>query len=98
VPEAAARTFTLKELVRLVEHEPGVVSGGLEATVAAAAERRDAASSATPTSDDDVADPLGMPMATYREMAWELEDLTDRLATAMFGPAPAPARAAGGKG
>ncbi|MEX0984458.1 MAG: hypothetical protein WD096_05355 [Actinomycetota bacterium] len=92
VPEARDRTFTLKELVRLLEAgEP--VATGLEAIGAAAARRADGFG-ANPF-DDDVEDPYGMSMEAYRAMAWELEEWTGRLADALFGPIPASAAGAG---
>jgi protein-tyrosine phosphatase len=79
-PGAAARTFTLKELVRLVD---GTTSEG-PAALAAAADARRSTVGANPH-DEDVADPLGMPIETYRAMAWELDELSTRLAAA-FAP------------
>lgn len=90
-PDAASRTFTLKELTRLAETLPVPrVGEGLPARVAAAdATRRHGAAA---PSDDDVIDPLGMPLGTYRAVAWEIEDLAERLAEALVGPAVVPTR------
>ena len=30
-----------------------------------------------------------MPLETYRAIAWELDEWTDRLVTALYGPVPA---------
>ena len=90
-PAAADSTFTLKELVRLLEATPGDPAG-MEA-IGDAAARRAEGFEGNPL-DDDVADPLGMSMEAYRAMAWELQEWTERLADALYGPVPT-ARAAG---
>lgn len=82
-PDAANRTFTLKELVRLLEELPPAAGETLGDRVAAANERRGAGSHHR---DDDVADPIGYPIETYRAVAWELSDWTDRLVNGLFGP------------
>lgn len=78
-PEAAANTFTLKELTRLLED--GDPSGSPEERIAAAASRR--SERGTLDGDLDVADPLGEPLAVYRAMAEELEDWSRRLAAGL---------------
>jgi protein-tyrosine phosphatase len=83
-PDAAPRTFTLKELVRLLEDVEA--SGAPDERVGRAAARRAAAG--VPPGDLDVADPLGEPLAVYRAMAVELEDWSRRLVAGL-----APARA-----
>jgi protein-tyrosine phosphatase len=100
-PRAASRTFTLKEFVRLLEAERDrparAERGGVDPEaamrdlVAHAAARRPAAAA---YADEDVVDPLGMPITTYRAVAAELEEWCTRLADAMFGPAPARAASA----
>jgi len=90
VPEASDRTFTLKELTRLLElHVPIATTTDLDARVATAAGAR-AAGELTDRFDEDVVDPLGMPLETYRAIAWELEEWADRLVVAMLGPAAVP--------
>jgi protein-tyrosine phosphatase len=97
-PRALSRTFTLKELVRLLEADR---SGGaytqrrsvdpeiaLHDVVARADARRREGVSGNPA-DEDVIDPLGMPITTYRAVASELEEWCARLADALFGPARA---------
>ena len=97
-PRAAARTFTLKELVRLLERLPsrehrstGERAVDPHATlrdlVGRADERRRAGDFGNPA-DEGIIDPLGMPLATYRAVAAELEEWCVRLVDAMFGPAP----------
>ena len=81
-PGAAARTFTLKELTRLLEARVG------EAAAARA--------SGAPANrfDEDVVDPLGMPFETYRAIAWELDEWSARLVAALYGAVPAQAEGA----
>jgi protein-tyrosine phosphatase len=96
-PEAASRTFTLKELVRLVEALPEPVPGGdLGGRVDAADALRGEGFEGNPH-DLDVADPLGMPLQSFRAVAWELEEWCGRLADGLIGRAPARARIAGGE-
>jgi protein-tyrosine phosphatase len=91
-PSVASKTFSLKELVRLLElDEPGQ---GVVDAANRAQERRRAGFTGNPM-DEDIADPLGMPMETYRAMVWELEGWTTRLAEAIAGPVGARRRAAG---
>ena len=89
VPESESRTFTLKELVRLLEDTgPGPVDatasdGGLAGAVSDAHRRR-TGSPAIPD-EDDVMDPLGLPLHGYRVVASELEELCERLASGLYG-------------
>jgi protein-tyrosine phosphatase len=96
VPEAAARTFTLKELVRLLEALPPVPPsddpGTLASRVAAANELRLAGAVGNPH-DEDVSDPLGLPLDTYRAIAWELDGWNARLVAGLFGAVPGAAAA-----
>jgi protein-tyrosine phosphatase len=82
-PSVAGRSFTLKELVRLLERLPG---GGPDRASdrLAAAETLRHADGRTGGGDDDVADPLGMPIDGYRAIADELDDRCTRLARAAF--------------
>ncbi len=86
--EVARRTFTLKELVRLLEDLPAAAPPAAPATwrdrVAAAAAHR-AAGGARNAHDEDVADPLGMSFETYQAMAWELEGWSARLVRGLVG-------------
>jgi protein-tyrosine phosphatase len=94
-PETADRVFTLKELVRLVESmAPVTPSTDIRSRVAAAAERRRKGFVGNPL-DDDVVDPLGMPLDSYRAIAWELDEWTERLADGLAGPVPLPAQREG---
>lgn len=98
-PAAAERTFTLKELVRLLEALPPPVEDGdpasrLGSRVAQASELR-RSSFAGNEYDEDVADPLGMPAIVYEAVAGELAEWVGRLAEGLFGRAHARAAAEG---
>jgi protein-tyrosine-phosphatase len=93
VPDARDRTFTLKELTRLLEHD--ATPADIEGRVAAAARGRDqGVLTEMDRFDEDVVDPLGMPIEAYREIAFELEDWTERLVAGFAGPVPARAEGA----
>ena len=89
-PEAEARTFTLKELVRLLEAtglrpvDTTPSDGGLAGAVADAHGRR----AGSPSPEDDVMDPLGLSLESYRVVASELEDLCERLAGGLYDDRP----------
>jgi protein-tyrosine phosphatase len=98
VPEAESRTFTLKELVRLLEDTGPAVDatasdGGLAGAVSDAHRRR-TVSPAIPD-EDDVMDPLGLSLHDYRVVASELEDLCERLASGLYGGRAAASRRVG---
>jgi protein-tyrosine phosphatase len=76
-PDVGAKTFTIKELVRLMEASRS--GGPFDARVAAAAAARNGSRSGS----EDIRDPLGDPIDGYREVADELLDLSVRLATAL---------------
>jgi protein-tyrosine phosphatase len=88
VPEAESRTFRLKELVRLLEDtgprpvDPTASDGGLAGAVSDAHRRR---TGSPGPDDDDVMDPLGLSLQSYRVVASELEDLCERLASGLYG-------------
>jgi len=94
--DAASKTFTLKELVRLLEALPASdrppAPGDLRARVAEADALRRSGFAGNPH-DEDVVDPLGLPLESYRGIAWELDEWSERLAAGLFERAPA--RAAG---
>ena len=78
-PRALARTFTMREFARLVDHapvppgdDPAQRARALVAEVAAARSRHPAAN----PKDDDVADPYGRGAAAY---AQAIEDITEAL-------------------
>ena len=86
-----SRTFTLKELVRLLEALPPAPAGtspdALTARVEQADEARREGSIGNPL-DEDVADPLGLPVQSYRAIAWELDEWISRLVEGLFGSVP----------
>jgi protein-tyrosine phosphatase len=88
---AEGKTFTLKELVRLLEAlpPPGVSAQPSAALVdrvrEADALRRDGFGG-NPF-DEDVVDPLGLPFQSFRAVAWELDVWCERLLDGLFGPA-----------
>ena len=91
VPDARSRTFTLKELVRLLEELPPPdpqpdAEGSLRKRVAAADALRTSGFAGNPF-DEDVADPLGLPLEAYRAVAWELEEWCSRLIQGLLGTA-----------
>jgi protein-tyrosine phosphatase len=96
MPEAADRTFTLKELVRLLEALPPPTGplgpDDLPDRVAKAEEVRRGGFGGNPH-DEDIVDPLGLPLESFRAIAWELDEWTVRLAQSLYGSAPAAAAA-----
>ncbi|MEO8475757.1 MAG: hypothetical protein ABI572_01755 [Actinomycetota bacterium] len=91
LPEAAVRTFTLKELVRALEALPPAPAGadidGLNERVVAAQAVRAQGRGSNPH-DEDISDPLGLPLDTYRAIAWELDEWNGRLMLGLFGAEP----------
>lgn len=99
VPQAAVRTFTIKELARLLGHlalgAPGDGDRAARpAAMAAAADGIRASGTVEPSRDEDVADPLGLGIEAFRATAWEIEGLCGRILEAAFA-APAAAGADG---
>jgi protein-tyrosine phosphatase len=96
-PNAATRTFTLKEMVDLLRQiEPIFIRGDpeerLDAAVREAAALR--ASGVAGPSDEDVEDPLGGGLPSFRATAWEIEVLCEELVDLMIGVEPARRQAA----
>ncbi|HEX2026204.1 MAG TPA: low molecular weight phosphatase family protein [Actinomycetota bacterium] len=88
VPDAGGKTFTLKELVALLGGLPPFDgSPSREAVLARIAEADDLRTTGGGPipADEDVADPIGMSEATYRAVAWELEELIDALMAGLAG-------------
>ncbi len=104
LPDAAEKTFTLKELVALLGALPAPLGSdpdAVRARIAEAATLRSSPVAPTPA-DEAVADPIGMGMHVFRAVAWELEALIDALVSGLFGlqasdasasPQPAPSLA-----
>ena len=95
-PDTAHKTFTLKELARLVGSLPPPPSGAgpdaLEARVREADAARAGGFAGNPH-DEDVVDPLGMPLESYRAVAWELDEWVARLLDGLYGALPRAAEA-----
>jgi len=93
---APTRTFTLKQLVRLLEAlptpGPGDPDAMLTARIADADDLRRNGFEGNPY-DEDVADPLGMPLESFRAIAWELDEWCGRLTDGLFGRQPVRASA-----
>jgi protein-tyrosine phosphatase len=96
-PGAAAKTFTLKELVRLLEELPPVdapastdAATSWTERVRQAHELRRSGFSGNPQNED-VADPLGLPFESFRAVAWDVDEWCARLVEALLGKAPAKA-------
>jgi protein-tyrosine phosphatase len=77
-PGVSGKTFTLTELVRLLEASPA--GGPMADRIAVAASARNGSRHV----DEDVRDPLGDPIDGYRQVADELHDLSGRLAAALI--------------
>ena len=84
------RTFTLKELVRLLDHVPSPAATGEDAKrlrqmVRGANEMRGAVAPGAP-GQQDIADPLGLGVEAFQACAWELGELCDRLVNRLYPP------------
>ncbi len=96
-PDAFPRAFTMKELVLLLD-QAQAADGGWETSddperrLIDAVERADRLRRTDPPvlADEDVADPLGLSIESYRATAWEVETLTDRIMDQVFGPVEEP--------
>jgi glycine hydroxymethyltransferase len=91
-PSAGPRTFTMKELVNLLDHRdaPPVAAATTDpvAGVAELADSLRASADRGDILDVDVADPLGLGIEAFRAAAWELGELSERLLNAVWGPVP----------
>jgi protein-tyrosine phosphatase len=87
-PSAEPKTFTLKELVRLLAALPEPAQDAdRDAHLARIAEahRLRSGPDAPQIREEDVSDPLGMGLQTYRAKAWEIEEHVDAMIREMFG-------------
>lgn len=102
VPAAAPKTFTLKQLVRLLDALPASGEGDpqpearLVSRVAEADRLRRSDFEGNPH-DEDVVDPLGMSFESFRAVAWEIDEWCERLVDGLFGRAPARAGTGAGE-
>jgi protein-tyrosine phosphatase len=90
-PSTADRTFTLKELVHLLDRLDQAPSHGgpgerMAVAVSAAGKLR-GSGAADDLTDEDIPDPLGLGPDAFRAVAWQIEALTGRLVDGLFGPA-----------
>jgi protein-tyrosine phosphatase len=99
-PAALPKTFTLREFVSLLDRVREPVEGGPGERLRAAAARAHAlrSSGEVRVGEEDVADPLGFPLDTYRATLWDVEDLVERMVDALFGPPPGQGRVPAGEG
>jgi protein-tyrosine-phosphatase len=92
-PESSDRTFTLKEFTRLLGEAVWIADLGsfeprddperrLRAAVEAASALR---GGRDPLDDEDIADPIGLGIDSYRATAWEIETFCSRMLDAIFG-------------
>lgn len=85
-PEVAEKTFSLKELTRLLAlmppPAPSTERASVLARIAEAERRRNADGGAVL---EGVRDPLGLPMDVYREVAADIEAGVDALVRGLFG-------------
>jgi protein-tyrosine phosphatase len=101
VPEAAPKTFTLKELAALLEILPPVqVHGDTGAAVARIAEahRLREGSGGPDVRDPDVLDPIGSELFAYRDVAWDIDTALDTVLVGLFGDRNRSARPAVSEG
>ncbi|HEX2088412.1 MAG TPA: hypothetical protein VHI54_00560 [Actinomycetota bacterium] len=89
VPEAASRTFTLKELIFLLEKTNGESpADNAEERLASAVAHANALRESEPgleLLDEDVSDPLGLGPDAFRAAVWEIGQLLERFADKTFG-------------
>jgi protein-tyrosine-phosphatase len=90
VPQSRSRSFTLKEAVRLLEELPALQStgtfdeGALKARVKQAHGLRVGGFEGNQY-DEDVVDPLGLSVETFRAVAWEIDTMCTRLLDGLLG-------------
>jgi len=81
-PQGEGKTFTLKELLAVLDRLPAY-DGDASGWVARAA---DAVREVEPPTDNDVQDPFGEREAAYRRVATEIRDLIEQLAAGLKTP------------
>jgi protein-tyrosine phosphatase len=97
VPEAAPKTFTLKELAALLESLPPIrVHADRDAAVVriADAHRLRGGVAGSVVRDPDVRDPIGSALFAYRDVAWDIESAVDVVIVGLFGDRRGAARTA----
>ena len=91
-PPPPPAPFFLPGMPGVAPPPPGAGPDGLEARVREADAARAGGFAGNPH-DEDVADPLGMPLESYRAVAWELDESVARLVDGLFGALPRAAEA-----
>jgi protein-tyrosine phosphatase len=88
--DPGARSFTLKELVRLLDELPPPSAADPETLAGRVAEADTARRSGAATNpwDEDIVDPLGLSMEVVRAVAWEIDEWIERLVAGLYGPRP----------
>jgi protein-tyrosine phosphatase len=97
VGEAAPKTFTLKELVALLEAlppAPDQADVDIALSRIAEAHRLRAGGTGPGVRDPDVRDPIGSALFAYRDVAWDIHAAVDSMLTGLFGDRTGAARAA----
>ena len=92
---ASPRTFTLKEFAHLLDAVDPPEGGSSSERLRRRwpPPTRCGPPGASPDfPDEDVADPLGLGLESYRAVAWEVGTLVERIVDRVFGPAPAASR------
>lgn len=86
-PATWAKTFTVKDLVRRTgAREPRAPGEALDGWLRSLGEGRAVDDLLGEDPDDDVADPIGLPIETYRAVAAELDGLLEALVAAAWPP------------
>jgi protein-tyrosine phosphatase len=85
-PEAAPRTFTLKELAVLLGELPPVDGPPSRESVMTRIGRAHHLRAHRATlADEDVADPIGLSVEAYRATAWEIDEAVQEILRGLFG-------------
>jgi protein-tyrosine phosphatase len=79
VPDAFPRSFTLRELVRRADQRAGRHAGDVAGWLATVGQERSPRDLLGDSAQDDVVDPIGLPLRAYAACADELDDLLQRL-------------------
>jgi protein-tyrosine phosphatase len=84
-PEAAPRTFTLKELAVLLGELPPVDGPPSRESVMTRIGRAHHLRAHRGLTDEDVADPIGLSVEAYRAAAWEIDGAVQEILRGLFG-------------
>ncbi|MGH2682627.1 MAG: hypothetical protein ACRDIX_05285 [Actinomycetota bacterium] len=85
-PDAAPRTFTLKELAALLrELPPAEAPPSRESALARIARAHALRATRSLAEDEDVADPIGLSVEAYRAAAWEIDGTVREILGGLFG-------------